>query len=174
MCALRGRRGRKIGLLGTTESTGSRRRVLGVIANGAMDALLGERKALIGRIEQEREQLDRMRAIVSNIEERLAHDERMLGDIDSVLGRAPQLRLEEADVRLRGQRLEAIAIQVLAQSLGPDAEVHYRQWFELLRAEGHVIAGKEPLNTFLSQINRSEAVESVGRRTGRYRLAGVA
>ena len=44
----------------------------------------------------------------------------------------------------------------------------------MLRAEGHVVAGKEPLNTFLSQINRSEAVQSVGRRTGRYRLARAA
>lgn len=135
-----------------------------------MDALLGERKALIARIEQEREQLERMRAIVSNIEERLGHDERMLEDIDSALGRAPQLRLEESDIRLRGQRLEAVAIEILEERLGPGAEIHYRQWFEMLRAEGHVVAGKEPINTFLSQINRSEAVEGVGRRSGRYRL----
>lgn len=139
-----------------------------------MDALLGERKVLIGRIEQEREQLERMRSIVSNIEERLSYDERMLDDIDSALGIAPQLRIEEADVRLRGQRLEAVAIETLEQRLGPEAEIHYRQWFEMLRAEGHVVAGKEPLNTFLSQINRSDGVESVGRRTGRYRLANAA
>lgn len=137
-----------------------------------MEALLGERKALIARIEQEREQLERIRGIVSSIEERLAHDERILGDIDSALGRAPQLRIEEADVRLRGQRLEQVAIEILERSLGRDAEVHYRQWFEMVRAEGHVVAGKAPLNTFLSQINRSEVVESIGRRTGRYRLAG--
>lgn len=135
-----------------------------------MEALLGERKALIARIEQEREQLERIRGIVSSIEERLAHDERILGDIDSALGRAPQLRIEEADVRLRGQRLEQVAIDILGRQLGRGAEVHYRQWFEMVRAEGHVVAGKEPLNTFLSQINRSEVIESVGRRTGRYRL----
>ena len=139
-----------------------------------MDALVGERRALEARIEQEREQLERMRSIVARIEERLAHDERMLGDIDSALGRAPQLRLDEGDVRLRGQRLEAVAIEVLETRMGSDAEVHYRQWFEMLRAEGYLVAGKEPLNTFLSQINRSQSVEKVGRRTGRYRLATAA
>ncbi len=91
--------------------------------------------------------------------------------IDSVLGRSPQLRLEEADLRLRGRRLEEVAIAVLADQRGPEAEVHYRDWFELLRSNGHLVAGKHPLNTFLTQINRSAAIEKVGRRTGRYRLS---
>jgi len=136
-----------------------------------MDALIGERKALIARIEQEREQLVRLQAIVANVSERLGHDERMLDDIDTALGTAPQLRLDASDVRLRGRRFEEVAIEVLAAERGRETEVHYREWFELLRADGHLVAGKEPLNTFLAQINRSPAVESVGRRTGRYRLA---
>lgn len=135
-----------------------------------MDALLGERKALVARIEQEREQLEQLQAIVANVSERLAHDERMLGDIESALGTAPQLRLDAADIRLRGRRLEEVAIEVLTAERGADAEVHYREWFELLRANGHLVAGKEPLNTFLTQIRRSPGVESIGRRTGRYRL----
>jgi hypothetical protein len=136
-----------------------------------MDALVIQRNSLIARIEQEREQLEQMQSIVASLEERLAHDERMLGEIDSVLGRSPQLRLEDADFRLRGRRLEEVAIAVLADERGPGAEVHYREWFELLRAQGHRVAGKHPLNTFLSQINRSAAVERIGRRTGRYRLS---
>jgi hypothetical protein len=139
-----------------------------------MDALVGERRTLIARIEQEREQLGRMQSIVSNLEERLAHDERMLGEIDSVLGRAPQLRLEDADLRLRGRRLEEVAIAVLTDERGPGVEVHYREWFELLRSSGHLVAGKNPLNTFLTQINRSRSIEKVGRRTGRYRLSAAA
>lgn len=139
-----------------------------------MDALIGERKTLIGRIEQEREQLERMQSIVANLEERLAHDERMLGDIDSVLGRAPQLRLEDADVRLRGRRLEEVAIAVLADERGRESEIHYRERFELLRSNGHLVAGKDPLNTFLTQINRSASIEKVGQRTGRYRLSVAA
>jgi hypothetical protein len=139
-----------------------------------MDALLGERRELIGRIEHEREQLERLQEIVARLSDRLAHDERTLEEIDSVLGRSPQLRLEDADLRLRGRRLEQVAVELLEAELGAEAEVHYREWFELLRSRGHLVAGKEPLNTFLSQINRSEAVERVGRRTGRYRLARVA
>lgn len=136
-----------------------------------MDALVGERKALLARIEQEREQLEGMRRIVAGLEERLAHDERMLEEVSSVLGISPQLRLDDSDVRLRGRRLEEVAVEVLQTERGAGAEVHYREWFELLREHGYLVAGKEPLNTFLTQINRSQSVERVGRRTGRYRLS---
>jgi hypothetical protein len=136
-----------------------------------MEALLGQRKILLARIEQEREQLEQMRAIVASLEEQITYDEVMLGEIDSVLGRVPQMRLEDADLRLRGRRLEEVALQVFAEEREPGAEVHYREWFDLLRSRGHRVAGKEPLNTFLAQINRSKAVERVGRRTGRYKLA---
>jgi hypothetical protein len=47
----------------------------------------------------------------------------------------------------------------------------YRDWYELLRSRGLVVSGKEPVNTFLAQINRSASVERVGRRTGRYRVS---
>jgi regulator of replication initiation timing len=141
-----------------------------VEGNGAVEGLLEERRALIERLEREREQLERLRSIASNLTESLAHGEAMLDEIDSVLGRNPQLRLEEADVRLRGRRLEEVAVEVLSSERGAEAEVHYREWYELLRGQGHLVAGKEPMNTFLSQINRSASVERVGRRTGRYRL----
>lgn len=136
-----------------------------------MDALLGERKSLLARIEQQREQLEELKGVVERLSERLTHDERTLEEIDSVLGKSPQLRIEDSNLRLRGQRLEEVAIAILAEERGVDAEVHYREWFELLRSRGHLVAGKEPVNTFLAQINRSDAVVSVGRRTGRYKLA---
>jgi hypothetical protein len=136
-----------------------------------METLVGQRKSLLGRLEQEREQLEQLRAIVSSLEERIVHDERMLNEIDSVLGRVPQMRLDESNLRLRGRRLEEVAIEVLADEKRLGTEVHYREWFELLRGRGHLVAGKEPLNTFLAQINRSAAVEKIGRRTGRYRVA---
>ena len=136
-----------------------------------MDALLGERKSLLARIEQQREQLEELKDIVERLTERLVHDERTLEEIESVLGKSPQLRIDDANLRLRGRRLEEVAIAVLAEERGPGEEVHYREWFELLRARGHLIAGKEPVNTFLAQINRSSAVEKIGRRSGRYKLA---
>ncbi len=49
---------------------------------------------------------------------------------------------------------------MLKKHLHPGEEVHYRAWFELLRDEDVVVAGKDPLATFLAQISRSDAVES--------------
>jgi hypothetical protein len=132
-----------------------------------------EREVLVGRILTQREQLDRLRSIVYDLDERLTHDEHLLAELDGILGIAAQLRLESLDERLRGRRLEEVAITVLREERGPGCEVHYREWFELVRARGHRVAGKSPLGTFLAQINRSPDVQRVGRRTGRYRLAAA-
>lgn len=139
-----------------------------------MDALLDERKVLLARIEQQQEQLGRLQNIVARVAERLAHDENVLHEINCVLGQSPQLRIQDADVRLRGRRLEEIAVAILADERGTGVDVHYREWFELLRHHGHLVGGKEPLNTFLAQINRSRSVEATGGRTGLYRLAAGA
>jgi hypothetical protein len=114
-----------------------------------------------------------MQEIVGALQERLMEDEHLLDELDGVLGTAAQLRIESLDARLHGRRLEEVAIEVLRDTRGTGVEVHYRDWFELLRARGHRVRGKDPLGTFLAQINRSTAVERVGRRTGRYRLVGL-
>lgn len=137
----------------------------------SIEALLEQRQMLVVRVGEEQQRLEALRRIVGDLEVQLDYDERVLGEIDSVLGRDPQLRLEDANVRLRGRRLEAVALQVLSEERGAGTEVHYREWFEMVRERGHLIAGKTPLNTFLAQINRSPAVESIGGRSGRYRLA---
>jgi hypothetical protein len=138
------------------------------------DALITQRHRLLGRIEQEQTELEALRGIVASLADQLARDEYLLREIDSALGRHPQLCLNEANLRLRGQSLERVALRVLAEERGIEVEVHYKEWFELLRSRGYLVSGKEPLNTFLAQINRSNAVERVGRRSGRYRLARVA
>jgi hypothetical protein len=140
----------------------------------SISALLPRRKRLIQRIEEQQEELEALERVLESLSEQLSRDEYMLGEIDSALGRSPQLCLEEASLRLRGQNLERVAVSVLQEERGSGAEVHYKEWFELLRARGHRVAGKQPVNTFLAQIGRSAAVERVGRRTGRYRLAKVA
>ena len=140
----------------------------------AIEVLLAERRRLLGRLEQEAEQLEALRSVVEDLADRVARGKQALGEINSVLGKEPQLRLDEADVRLRGQRLEQIAIEVLTTHHDREEPVHYRDWFELLRSNGYLVAGKAPLDTFLAQINRSAAVERVGRRTGLYRLADAA
>jgi Tfp pilus assembly protein PilN len=141
------------------------------MAQDPMQALLDQRRVLVTRVGEEQERLEQLRQIVVELEQQLDYDERVLGEIDAVLGRDPQMRLEDANLRLRGRRLEEVALRVLSEEREAGSEVHYREWFELLRERGHLVAGKAPLNTFLAQINRSVAVERVGKRSGRYRLA---
>lgn len=138
------------------------------------ERLLEERQRLADRVGQQIDQVDRLRQIVDDLAERLKRDEDLLKELDALLGKTAQLRLEELDPRLRGQRLEEIAIRILLEDRGPGAEVHYREWFELLRARGLRVSGKDPLGTFLAQINRSESVQRVGKRTGRYRILQAA
>jgi hypothetical protein len=60
---------------------------------------------------------------------------------------------------LRGARIRETAVRVLAASAPPGAPVHYRDWFELLTAQGFMPAGKDPLATFLTQVGRSPVVQ---------------
>lgn len=60
---------------------------------------------------------------------------------------------------LRGAAIREAAVRALAGHAVPGAPVHYRDWFELLLAQGFVPAGKDPLATFLTQIGRSPLVK---------------
>jgi len=95
---------------------------------------------------------------------------RLLCHLDEMLGVAPQMSIAEVDEELRGQRLREVAIQILKRHRGESATVHYREWYELIVHQGHRVAGKDPVATFLTQISRAPEVEPVGRRSGLYRL----
>lgn len=60
---------------------------------------------------------------------------------------------------LRGARIRETAVRVLADNSHAEAPVHYRDWFELLTAQGFMPAGKDPLASFLTQVNRSPLVQ---------------
>jgi hypothetical protein len=60
---------------------------------------------------------------------------------------------------LRGAHIRETAVRVLAANAQPDAPVHYRDWFELVTAQGFIPAGKDPLATFLTQVSRSPVVQ---------------
>lgn len=126
------------------------------------------------RVADGRERAARLRALAEHAEAQATRDERMLGELESALGIAAQLRLEDFDPRLRGQRLEEIAIELLRARPDFGQPIHYREWFALLRRAGHRVAGRDPLATFLAQLNRSPAVEAVGQRSGLYRLCAAA
>lgn len=140
----------------------------------ADEPLIEEFTSLARRVADGRECAARLRAPADHAEAQAARDERILAELKSALGMTAQLRLEDLDPWLRGQRLEEIAIELLRAQPDFGQPIHYREWFALLRRAGHHVAGKDPLATFLAQLNRSATVEPVGQRSGLYRLRDAA
>lgn len=133
-------------------------------------SLRSEYELLFARVEAQREQSDRLRALAEAVEERTQRDEHLLEELAGALGIANQLRIEDLSPRLRGRRLQEVALQVLRAEWGADREIHYRAWYELLVEQGHKVGGKDPVATFLAQVHRAPGVVGVGRRSGKYRL----
>lgn len=136
--------------------------------------LVEEFQRLAAQVAEGRERATQLRALADHAEAQAQRDERVLEEIGAVVGMTTQLRLEDVDPRLRGPRLEEIAVNLLRNANAGKEGLHYREWFALLRSAGHHVGGKDPLATFLAQINRSQAIERIGQRTGRYRLRAVA
>lgn len=136
--------------------------------------LIDEYRELAQSIAGERERAERLRALADQATAHAEEQERSLRDLAELLGIDPQLRLEELDMRLRGQRLQEIAISVLREHHPTGEPIHYKQWYALLRDAGYVVGGKDPVATFLASVTRSEEVEAVGRRSGLYLITGGA
>jgi hypothetical protein len=134
------------------------------------DELVEEFDVLSRRVRQQREQTDRLRALADQLGEQTARDEHLLSELASVLGLSAQLRIDDLSSRLRGRRLQEVAMQILLARWGTGREIHYKDWFNLVQAEGHKVGGKDPVATFLAQIHRAPGVERLGSRTGLYRL----
>lgn len=69
---------------------------------------------------------------------------------------------------LRGPAIREIAVRLLVGRGNVEA-LHYREWFHLLRDAGYIVAGKDGLAVFLTQISRSPAVRK-GTQAGVYEL----
>lgn len=134
------------------------------------DTLVEEVVIVEERIRARTEQAERLRALADRIEDGVEKDLLALKEAKEILGESSQLGLGDFDLRLGGKRLEEVAIEVLRSRDDPAAEIHYRDWFKLINDAGFRVGGQVPLNTFLAQLQRSEAVENMGRRTGLYRL----
>jgi len=143
----------------------------GLPAGPLSEEVREEYRLVQARVREQRAQVDRLRALVARLEEQVGRDERFLIELESACGLNDQLRIDELDPILRGERLRDIALEVLVEQVGPGREIHYRDWFELVQRAGHHIGGRDPLATFLAQVNRAEGVVPIGRRSGRYRLA---
>lgn len=129
-----------------------------------------ERDVVMARLTALREQAERLRGLQEQLEQGINVNTRVLRRMDELLERPGQLSIEDSDGELRGRRLQQVAIAILRQRKRPGEVVHYRDWYELVLAAGHEVAGRDPLASFLTQVSRSDAVESVKPRSGLYRL----
>jgi hypothetical protein len=132
--------------------------------------LFAQYEEISGRIGELRDRAKLLQRLADQAREQADADERLLNELAGGLGLACQLRIEQLDRRLRGLRLQEIAIEILVSKCEPGETVHYRQWFEWICEAGFSIQGKDPLATFLAQVRRSPRVASVGSRSGLYRL----
>ena len=129
-----------------------------------------EREKLIVRYEECRARSEEhagFAAEAAREAERYAKTVRELGELLDI---EDQLSIVGLSDQLRGERLREIAADVLWRHHDAGDVVHYKQWFELVVADGHRIGGKNPAATFLTQVARIDSVERVGRRSGLYRL----
>lgn len=136
------------------------------------DALRAEYRALAASIAQQRERAERLQELADRAREYAERDQQALRGLASVVGLDPQMCLESLDERLKGQRLQEIAVQVLVNRPERSHPVHYKEWYALLREAGYSVGGKDPVATFLAAISRSPRVKGLGRRTGLYMLVG--
>lgn len=138
------------------------------------DSLRREHRQMLARLRRSRERARLFQDLAEQAADQVEADERLVRSLAEVLGISAQVTLDELDGALRGQRLCEVAIAILAEQVGAEGDIHYRDWYALLEARDLVVAGRDPLATFLTHVSRSDRVEAVGRRSGRYRLRAVA
>jgi hypothetical protein len=131
-----------------------------------------ERRTLAQQVGGLREHAQELREQADEVDREAQRYERLLREVEDVLGIAVQMRLDLPQGELGGRRLREVAVDVLRQH-DLSEPVHYIEWYELVRAAGHRVSGKDPVATFLAQISRDPTVERVGRKSGRYRLRAV-
>lgn len=143
------------------------------LSDHVLEQVRREHPLVLQRVEDLREQSQRLHELTERVDEELEEATRMLRSVEEMLGLAPQLSIDAYTGELRGRRLREIAVQVLRHRRDPGEVVHYREWYALLTDTGVRVAGKDPLATFLTQVSRAPEVESVRPRSGLYRLSAA-
>ena len=143
------------------------------LSSALRSAAEAEREVALDRVEGLRAQTERLRALADAADADLMAAVRLLQQLEEIS--VSRRRCRSA----RSTRSCAVSGCGRSRSRsskcrrGESATVHYREWYDLLVADGHRIAGKDPVATFLTQVSRAPEVESVGRRTGMYRLVAA-
>ena len=147
-----------------TEEADELRRALARVERGIAE--IGERRALLDRLTAEP---DTRVAVARRDNARARGDSAVRGDDAEVRGNYAGARSEDGDAGgwLRGPEIRAAAVRVLLERGGE--AMHYRDWYALVEARGLVVAGKDPLAVFLTQLGRSPAVRR-GVEAGVYEL----
>lgn len=141
-----------------------------VVSSEFLEAARLERDVLVARLAEVQERVEHFETLASETREEARSLAHSIHAIEEVAGLAPQLAMCEISEELRGERLREVALEVLQRLSTSGDPVHYRIWFDTLVQSGYRILGRDPLATFLTQITRIDKVESVGRRSGLYRL----
>jgi len=129
-----------------------------------------EREALLVRYEECKARADHHAELAADAMREAERYARTIRELGEILEVEDQLSLVDLSDQLRGERLRGIAAEVLWRHHGAGEVVHYKDWFQLVVADGYRIGGKDPSATFLTQVARVDSVERVGRRSGLYRL----
>jgi hypothetical protein len=135
------------------------------------DRLLSARDGL-------REELDRIDSSLRELDERALLLDRLVrppatADGDEPPAAAGDGVARRAAVRLSGPAIRRAAVAtLLALPERPEA-MHYRDWYEAVRAAGFEVAGKDPLAVFLTQISRSPVIRR-STQAGVYELDSAA
>ena len=135
-----------------------------------VEVLHREYRAVEARLARSEVLAERLRQLADQAEDQVRAERAMLDGLAEVLGISAQRTIDDLDERLRGARLQEVAVQVLERHRPVGQTIHYRDWFQLVLAEGHAVAGKDPLATFLAQVSRANRVEAAGKRSGLYAL----
>ena len=153
-----------------TTPTPSARLVRAAVAERA--ELRAHRERLLAAREGLRAELEVVEASLREVDERATLLDRLVGaaapEPDAEAGPAREAE-SGAATPLRGPGIRRAAVQVLLALPDRPLALHYRDWFEALRAEGYEVLGKDPLAVFLTQLSRSPVVRK-GTQGGVYEL----
>ena len=130
--------------------------------------LRGERRQLDTVVTRLRDSLEKAEARRAALDERIRVLAELAGnaepptpraaDHDSNVVTLPELGSEPEHGYLRGYEIREAAVRVLRNLHPSPRQIHYSDWFDLVRAAGYDIAGRDPLATFLTQVSRSPVV----------------
>jgi hypothetical protein len=140
------------------------------VSSDFLEAARVERDLLATRLAEVHGRVEHFETLAAEAREEAKSLADSIRAIEEVTGLAPQLAMCEISEQLRGERLREVALEVLQRLSASGDPVHYRIWFEALVQAGFRVSGRDPLASFLTQITRIDKVESVGRRSGLYRL----